>query len=374
MTQVPYDAENKGRLKRLLKKVRLTEGDYLLASQSLRRIETPLRLTIFGTDAEYAVPLLNLLIGQPVVSPAMKRARVQFFYSEATYAKLHYRDGRQERLEGHEFRRLFEDGPSRVRVYLDLPVLKRMSILLALDHNPKALCADAGKTLGGADIAIWTGDLFTDGMRRVWGTLPVTLRDHSYLALAQRADLAPWDAVEREFVKVLRVNPIRAYKAKNHPDGPDREAFRAAGGTLIIKTMKSEIDMLVRAAEDASELLLSRYAAALDALPEHAPDLRAPTRDTPEKPEMTARVVPDPDELPSLDEFDPALVRHIQPRPRPVSNSGARANSEARSYPNPFPDKNMPVRKVRPISKIGAKARMISQRTRSAAAPGPGDP
>src|SRR6056297_779131 len=120
-------------LTRLLDKVEMTEADHVLASRCLRRIEQPLRLTIFGTDCGYAISLLNLMIGQTVLTPTLKRARVQFLYGDVSYARLQFRDGSQKRIEGKDFRRLFDDNPHRIRVYVDLPVLKRLSMLIAVD-------------------------------------------------------------------------------------------------------------------------------------------------------------------------------------------------------------------------------------------------
>ncbi len=355
------------RLHRLLDKVKISEADRYLAGRCIRRIEQPLRLTIVGTDPDYAIPLLNLMIGQAVVSPAMKRARIHFLYSEVPFAKIQYRGGRQKRIDGRDFRRLFEDNPSRVRIYLNLPVLKRMCLQVAVDTNAKALCADADKTLGGADITVWTGGELTDQMRDIWGCLPRALKDHSYLALAQRADISPWQEIQNEFVDVLRVNPIRAHNAKAGPNGADKEAFRAAGGSLLVKTMKSEIEMLVTSAFDTAEILLERYAEKIAAIPNFDdPDDVVPKSvkdvpSVPDEPSLAARIAPDLDELPSLDEVDPALIGHLAQRPKQMPITRKRAASQPRTHSGPFPNKNMPVRDSRPISKLGSKPRIRSR-------------
>ena len=124
-----------GRLGRLIETVELSRNDRFLAERCLRRIENPLRLTIFGTDTEHSISLLNLMIGQSVVSPLMPRARVQFVYGDEIYARLQFRDGSQERVEGSDFKGLFDRQPSKVRIYANLPVLKKISILVAAEPD-----------------------------------------------------------------------------------------------------------------------------------------------------------------------------------------------------------------------------------------------
>lgn len=371
MTEDTRAGEIAAELTRLLDRVDLPEADKVLGSQCLRRIEQPLRLTIYGTDTTYAISLLNLMIGQPVIPPTLRRARVQFLHGEIPYARLQFRDGSQKRIDGSDFRRLFDDNPHRIRVYVDLPVLKRLSMLVAVDRNPKALCADASKTLGGADLAIVTGDEVTDQMQRMWRQVPQPLKDHSYIVLPHDAELEPWRVIEPDFVKVLRVAPRRAQEAKSAPGGVDKEAFRKAGGAEIVKTMKTEIEMLTRSAMDAGELLLMRYAAELAALPEpeapsetDATDVEPPAMSSEEAAALLAEA--GPVEPHGFEQLDPALLGKVASRSRLLSN---RTESAGDDTPTPEPPvKNMPVR-TRPISKLGSRPRIRSGRSRPAPTP-----
>ena len=243
------------RLKHLIEDVELSRADKALAERCMRRLAQPLRVTVFGTDPRHAISLINLMIGQPVVSPSIQRARIQFLYGETAHARLQFRDGSQTRLEGSEFRRLFDDNPSRVRIYVDLPVLKKLSILVAAESNPAALCEDSDKTLPPADIAIWAGAELTTKMVEVWNNVPDRLRDHSYLVLSPDMDMSSWKSIAQEFVEIMRVDPRRAQEAKQAEGGVDKDAFREAGGTKIVKTIKKEIELLTQSAFDAADVL-----------------------------------------------------------------------------------------------------------------------
>ena len=227
------------------------------------------------------------MMGQPVIPPSINRARINFFYGEEPHARLQFRDGSRTRLEGTEFRRLFDDNPSWIRIYINLPVLKKLSILVATETKTRALCADVEKTLPASDIALWAGHDLNEPLSEVWEQVPQRLRDHSYLVLSPEMNFASWQPIAQEFVEVLRVDPRSAQEAKSAEGGVDKEAFKASGGAKIVRTIKKEIDLLVQSALDASEVLFVRHPDAAEAS-ENA-NLAAEEEDWPEdtRPPMT---------------------------------------------------------------------------------------
>ena len=379
------------RLKRLLEVGELSRSDRFLAEQCLRRLERPLRLTIFGTDPKHAISLLNLMIGQSVVSPSLTRARIQFFHSETTHARLQFRDGTQERIDGSEFRRLFDDNPSRVRIYVDLPVLKKLSILVAAEANPKALCEDVDKTMPAADIALWAGADLVDPMGEVWRSVPSRLRDHSYLVLGPNMNFDSWQGIADEFVEVLQVDPRRAQEAKSREGGVDKAAFKESGGLQIVKTIKKEIDVLVQSALDASEVISIRYA---DQLDNEAPSASADSAEAeaPLPPLETGKPLNDaPDTVANTDPDKADVTEDIidrvlsSPRMReqvysvPLGKLASRSrllnspaqNSNAKVSPRTvsMAIKNMPKKLSRPVSQNVPKPRTRSRRNRPAQTP-----
>ncbi|MEM7718521.1 MAG: hypothetical protein AAF222_04900 [Pseudomonadota bacterium] len=251
--------ETAKRLKRLIDHVDISRADKVLADRCMRRLTQPLRLTVFGTDPGHAISLINLMVGQPVVSPSISRARIQLVHGDVAHARLQFRDGTQKRIEGAEFRHLFDENPTRVRIAIDLPVLKKLSILVAAEENPKSLCEDFDKTVPVADISLWSGATLSPQIAAAWESAPDRLRDHSYLVLSPEMEFANWKEIAQEFVEVIRVDPRAAQAAKDHPDGVDKVAFKETGGAHIVKTIKKEIDILQQSALDASEVLILRY-------------------------------------------------------------------------------------------------------------------
>lgn len=267
-------AEMVDELHRLMQSEVLSENDSNLAQQCLRRLTQPLRLTVFGTDPKQAMGLLNLMAGHQILPTAVRRARVQVVHSETTQGLLEMRDGTRRRLTPEDFETAFDDDPARVRIGLDLPVLKKVSFMVVADDQPAAICEEAS-ALRSSDIALWTGFSLTEGMKLVWSGCTEWLRDHSYLALSPLNDVEDWSAIQDEFVETLIIDPRLALHAKA---GGNTEAFKQAGGASLVKTIKKEIDVLSRAATDAAAVLLARYKADSPENSEEA-DQSEPTED-----------------------------------------------------------------------------------------------
>lgn len=386
MIENDVEKETALRLRRLIEKTELSRSDRHLAERCLRRIEHPLRLTLFGTDPGHAISLLNLMIGQPVVSPSVPRARVQFFHADAPHARVQYRDGSQEKIQGSDFRKLFADNPSKVRIYVDLPVLKKLSIIVAAEPDPVELCSDVEKTLPGADISIWTGGPLGDPMRRVWQELPERLRDHSYLVPSPMMDMQSWQDIAQDFVDVFCVDPRRAQEAKNHPGGVDKVTFKEAGGTQIVRTIKKEIEVLVQSALDTGEVLLARFADQVEDQ-EEVPDTAALTEETDQTPEIEPvqaeqapefEPTPEPDIETIIDRVSAVPLRQqaysvplgkLASRSRLLSSTGQNESAQITQRTVSQAMKNMPKKVSRPISKSLATRRVRSRKSRPAATP-----
>ncbi|MGR3512405.1 MAG: hypothetical protein ACU0GG_06535 [Paracoccaceae bacterium] len=345
--------ETARRLKRLFDQVELSRADKVLAERCMRRLAQPLRVTVFGTDPRHAISLINLMVGQPVVSPSLPRGRIQFVHGEQAQARVQYRDGTQRRFEGAEFRQVFEDNPSRVKLAIDLPVLKKLSILVATEPNAVSLCEDIDKTLTSADITLWAGAELSEPLIGAWESLPDRLRDHSYLILSPEMDFANWKPIAQEFVEVIRVDPQMAQEAKAAEGGVDKEAFRASGGAQIVKTIKKEIDILVQSALDAADLLLARYGDQM--APVTAPEAAAPAPTEPSQRERQAPVREQVYSVPlgKLASRSRLVGSPVPQKPRTVSMA----------------IKNMPKVTSRPASKVSTKPRTRSRKSGPGATP-----
>lgn len=358
------------RLRQLINTVDLAEADRYLADQCLRQLEQPLRLTVFGSDPNHAISLANLMIGQPVLSASADRVRARFLHGDAAFARLQFPDGTQRRIEQGDFQQMFDEKPAKVRVHIDLPVLKKLSILVATEADPEALCADVDKTLPGSDIAIWAGGELAPSVAEAWHAIPDRLRSHSYLVLPQDMDASSWDGIASQFVDVLRVDPSRAQEAKTRPSGVDKVAFKEAGGTQLVRTVKKEIDLVLQAALDAGEVLLARHA---HKLIEGRDNEASPTidarygKEVPGEDPSIGRFTESPEDVDPEDSHMPfgKITSRSKLLNTPTQGKGPSITSRTVA----LAEKNMPKANSRTMSKSAPQQRIRSRRSRPSATP-----
>ncbi len=365
------------RLSDLIERAELSQPDKALAERCMLRLAQPLRLTVFGTDTKHAISLINLMIGQPVVSPSISRARIQFLHGDVAHARLQFHDGTQKRIEGSEFRRLFDSNPSRVRIYIDRPVLKKLSILVSAEKNLTSLCADVDKTFPPADIAMWAGGELSEPLIEAWENMPDRLRDHSYLVLSPEMDFANWKEIAQEFVEVMRVDALAAIDAKQAPGGVDKVAFKDSGGAQLVRTVKKEIDLLVQSALDASEVLFLRYAdqmkpaTPLETDSAKSDETAAPLvlEDTPQDTQDTEAIIDRVLSVPVRERVCSVPLGKLASRSRLLNSPAAKNQPKQTQRSVSTAIKNMPKNVSRTVSKTAPKPRPRSRRSRPAATP-----
>lgn len=340
------------------------ETDRALAQRCLRLLEQPLPLTVFGTDPTYALALANLMIGRTLLPTATERANLTLMHSEDCYVDLQLPDNSYAQLEQDNFPALFQLNPTQACVYADLPVLNKLTIQIAVDHNPATLAAQAAGALLSAEIALWAGGTLTQDLAEVWSNVPAQLRAHSYLVQPPELNPAPWQAMIPEFADVIQVDPERAQRAKTRPEGVDKAAFKAAGGVQLVKTIKKEIDALTQSAMDAGEILLVRHADKLTTATAPAPQTQAtasqptapvepvaPDQEPAAEPTMDAQSEPDPavETLPRAD----AVVLDIE-----IDDEGYFDPDVMAEYQRQYPDLD---RKIAHLYTRGASMKAIQQ-------------
>lgn len=253
-------AELVDRLISLLSRVHLSDADENVAQQCARRLSQPLRLILLGSDSQHAVSLLGFLVGLDLRCPTVDRLRVQCVFSSEPFASVEYSDGTTRTMGGNRISDAFSEDPVRVKIGFDSAVLRKLSFMIAVDRDEQQLSAEIEQTLVASDIALFCGDALSAPMRALIGRLPDRLKHHSYLTLPPAKPLAEWQEVADDFAGTVQIDPRAAQAAKSAVGGVDKEAFRQAGGTAMVRAVKRELDVLQQAAVDAAQVLLTRHA------------------------------------------------------------------------------------------------------------------
>lgn len=248
------------RLKSFVRHTDLEDEDVSLAAQALRLLEQPLRMVVFGTDPKHAISLVNLMVGESLIPSNLPVANIRLKHDTEPHAKIQRQDGEKQLIRGAEFSTVFEGKPAKTQICVDLPVLKKISVLLVAQNDAMALHGDLERWLSSADIVLWAGGEPSMPVMELWRSMHEQLRSHSYLVLSPNADPEAWRDFAPEFADLLYVDPRRAHAAKTRKGGVDKAAFKDAGGTVLVKTIKKEIDQNVQFGIDAAELLFARHA------------------------------------------------------------------------------------------------------------------
>ena len=256
------------RLAQALKSGRLTPNAEELAGQCLKRLESPLRLTILGTNATFTNRLLNLIVGAKCVDAGAGHVTMQVMHNERPAAVSIYGDDTRKTFKDEDIVNAFDGNPSRVRVGYDLPSLRKLSVLRVSAENTGGLAQSIRWSVMPSDVVLWCGAQFGAADQKIWAALPQRIRDHSYL-IQPLDGIASREVVEDSgFVDLLRLDPRAAMAARERPGGVDKTSFKNAGGTALVRAVKKEIENSQQAALDAAQVILIRHAKQLEGLPE----------------------------------------------------------------------------------------------------------
>lgn len=259
------------RLDQALKSGRLSSSAEEIAGQCLKRMESPLRLSVLGTNPIFTNRLLNMLVGSKVVDPNAGHVTMQVLHNDRPAAVAIYADETRKTYKDDEIALAFEGAPSRVRIGYDLPSLKKVSFLRVTADTTAGLAQSIRWSILPSDVVLWCGDEFGLEELSIWQALPQRIRDHSYLVQPLTGQVSADTLAESGFVDLLRIDPRAAMAARERPNGVDKTAFKNAGGTEIVRTIKKEIELSQQAALDAAQVILLRHANELEGLPEPAP-------------------------------------------------------------------------------------------------------
>ena len=312
MTDETLVAETAERLRAALENNLLEATDVDLAKQCLSRLGGKVRVTVMGPRPDDATDLVNFLAGADLLPRKKGTYPVRVEQGSRTSAIATYRDDSTRVFEAGTLAEAFDGSPRFVRVRSEQKALTRMSVVRASASSALGLrqMVQFGETV--TDICLWITDGLSEQEINLCSELPERIQHHMFLVIAPGHEGAEQIRARAEglFAEVIELDPLAASAARAAPSGVDKVAFRAAGGTDMVRTIKREIDLINQAALDAAQVLLMRLpeaktppAAAAVAAPEKPAPIRLsdpqpvaaapvrPVRPVTAKPEPVARVV-----------------------------------------------------------------------------------
>ncbi len=291
------------------------------AEKLLTRLETPVRLALMGMPQSGKSSLLNLLVGQNVLSDDFKLPTLELVYGDEERAICTLFDGTKKTLDTVDLAQVTAQSPAFVQLQMPLAALKKISLLeVAAPSDPNALHRASQWAAKRCDIALWCTGGFTEDEQRVWSQMPDSIKDHALLMLT-RADLlqqqGTFDDIRAnitavatgEFNKILPIATRNAIAARAADGTVDKDMLRQSGGMALISAVLKQVDQGRRSALDLAEVLLLQNEAALADVDK----VLAPHAD--EAAQDAAESVDAPAQEPELNEPEAAEVAPAEPEP-----------------------------------------------------------
>jgi hypothetical protein len=293
-------------------------GDAALAKQCLSRLQGKVRVSVMGPRPDDATDLVNFLVGADLLPRKKGNCPVRVDQGSRTSAIATFRDETTRVFEADALAEAFEGSPRFVRVRSDQKAMTRISVVRASASSAFGLRQMAQFAEAMTDVCLWVTDDLSDQEINVWTQLPERLQHHAFLVIAPGHENNAEIRARSEglFADVIELDPLAASAARAAPSGVDKTAFKAAGGTDMVRLIKREIDLINRAALDAAQVLLMRLLQeTVTPVVAAAPEKKNPAM-TPaaEKPAPVKLVEPQ-----SLDAAPARSARPVTAKPEPLA-------------------------------------------------------
>ena len=297
MKDTPFDEDAIGRLRYALTTEALPTAAREHASLLLKRLSSPVRVTLLGLPGSGKSELMNMFVGQRLLPKDSKLPTTEMTFGVAERIIVTDANGGRTVIEGLDFKKAREASPAFMRVEIPNPLLQRISLLeVVTDGSATEFQSAIDWAVRRTDIALWCTQMFGPGEVQLWNRVPDSLKDHAFLVLSKADVLSAQSAltsriaelesvVAEEFHSLFAVATLQAIKARK-PDGEiDEAVYHASGGGALSAEILRHAERGRRADLDSAELFLARYqirssAPSTEATPVETPSADAMHHDT----------------------------------------------------------------------------------------------
>ncbi len=241
------------------------------AAHLLKRLSSPVRVSLLGRPGSGKSELLNMFVGRRVLSKDAKHATLELGFGETEQIIATLVNGKKVTRPGTDVSVDLGGAAAFIRVELPLPLLQRVSFLeVVTDGSIGELKSAIDWAVRRTDIALWCTQAFTSDEKRLWTRVPDSLKDHAFLVLTKADVLSAENelsaritqletVVAEEFHSLFAVATLQAIKA-HKPDGAlDEAVYHASGGGALSAEILRHAERGRRADIDSAHLFLARY-------------------------------------------------------------------------------------------------------------------
>ena len=235
------------------------------------RLKEPVRVSLMGLPGSGKSTLVNLLLNKIVLPDGVKIPTAQFLKGENTRAICTLEDGSTKIVPGADAHEIASLEPMFVEFQMPLPALGRISVLeVVAPENAKDQQRAMHWAAKRTDMAIWCSKEFTAIEQALWGSLPDSVKDHSFMLLTCADQLAQDGKLEQtleeirfgaghEFNKIMPIATTDAIAARRADGSVDKPLMQKSGGLTLISTILRQVDRGLQATVDQADLIFHKF-------------------------------------------------------------------------------------------------------------------
>ncbi len=241
------------------------------AAHLLKRLSSPVRVSLLGRPGSGKSELVNMFAGRRVLPKDAKLPSLELTYGPTEKITVTGTNGQNTVFDSFDFASAIKCSPAFIRAEMPLPILSRVSLLeVVTDGAEGELQSAIDWAVRRTDIALWCTQYFSNEERTLWSRVPDSLKDHAFLVLAKADELSADNAlsgriseleaiVAEEFHSLFAVATLQAIKAHRKDGSVDEGVYHASGGGALSAEILRHAKRGRRADFDSAHLFLARY-------------------------------------------------------------------------------------------------------------------
>ncbi len=243
----------------------------------LRRLSSPVRVTLFGDANAGKSTLINVLCGKTLIPPGLVKCPVSLTKGTLSKTIAVATNGERAEFDGVDLEAAAALEPAFIHIEVPLAALQDVSLLeMNIDLSNTDVATQMEWAVSRTDICLWCSRGFTKNDGALWKFIPDTLKDHAYLVVTKVDLLSQPNALKEhltalapvinsEFHSVLPVAGRAALSALEARDEEiDVSRWTGSGADALTKAIKRHAARGRREDLDNAQLFLARYGATID--------------------------------------------------------------------------------------------------------------
>lgn len=241
------------------------------ATHLLRRLGSPVRVSVLGLPGSGKSELINMFVGQRLFPKDARLPTTEIVYGETPRMTVTGADGKLVIEDKIDPEKVSGKNAAFLKIEMAAPILKRISLLeVVTDGTAAELSSAIDWSVRRTDIALWCSQSFDEDEQVVWRRVPDSLKDHAFLVLTKADELSAERSLSKrvasletvvaeEFHSLFAVATLQAIKAYRGDGAIDESMYHASGGGALTAEILRHAERGRRADFDGAHMFLARY-------------------------------------------------------------------------------------------------------------------